>query len=459
LLAGNALKKKTCAASFGMQIGMAWPAPPEVVGCLNGTMQQLDVLLVNPPIYDFTAYDFWLRPYGMMRVAGQMQHSCRLTYFDYLATTHKDSWGRGRLEGKIIAKPKALRDIPRHFRRFGKPRAEFRELLQTKTFHAVLIQTSMTYWYPGIQEVIDDIRELQPLAKIVLGGVYATLCTTHAQSLGSDLVIVGSGLEPLWRLLSINPQPGPPHQAETATDVGIIKLSDGCPFRCTYCSAPIMWPGFMARPIADCLSDLHHLIAAGVKNIAFYDDALLYRAEQVLLPFLAASVNAQNRVHFHTPNALNARFMTPELAQIMVQAGFASFFFGLESRALSWQDSTGGKVHSEEFVSAVNYLRAAGAESIFAYIIAGHPDSDAQELEHSIHFAYQCGVKSILSDFSPIPGTVDGEKCSQWADLAEPLSHNKTAFAIRRLGFEYSNRIKRLNHHLNAHLNNNSLKT
>ncbi len=28
------------------------------------------VLLVNPPIFDFTAYDFWLRPYGMLRVAG-----------------------------------------------------------------------------------------------------------------------------------------------------------------------------------------------------------------------------------------------------------------------------------------------------------------------------------------------------------------------------------------------------
>jgi hypothetical protein len=28
------------------------------------------ILLVNPPIYDFSAYDFWLKPYGMPRVAG-----------------------------------------------------------------------------------------------------------------------------------------------------------------------------------------------------------------------------------------------------------------------------------------------------------------------------------------------------------------------------------------------------
>jgi len=422
-------------------------------------MQQLEVLLVNPPIHDFTAFDFWLRPYGMMRVAGQMQHSCQLTYFDYLTTVHKDSWGRGRFEGRIIAKPKALSDIPRHFRRFGKQRTEFRELLQSKSFDAVLIQTSMTYWYPGVREVIEDVRELQPFAKIVLGGVYATLCTAHAQSLGPDLVISGSVLDPLWRLLSISPEKGSPYQAEAETDVGILKLSDGCPFRCTYCSAPLMWPVFVERPLNDCLKDLQQLIAAGAKNIAFYDDALLYRADQVLIPFLEASINDRNDARFHTPNALNARFMTPELARAMVQAGFASFFFGLESGASSWQDSTGGKVNSEEFASAVNYLRTAGAESIVAYIIAGHPDSEAQELEHSIRFAHHCGVKSLLSDFSPIPGTIDGQKCEPWADLAEPLSHNKTTFAIRRLGIDYSNRIKELNHRLNAQLKPDPLRT
>jgi hypothetical protein len=31
------------------------------------------VLLVNPPIYDFTVYDFWLKPYGLLRVFGQLR--------------------------------------------------------------------------------------------------------------------------------------------------------------------------------------------------------------------------------------------------------------------------------------------------------------------------------------------------------------------------------------------------
>jgi hypothetical protein len=42
------------------------------------------ILLVNPPIYDFTAYDFWLKPYGMLRVAGFLRGQASFELFDFL---------------------------------------------------------------------------------------------------------------------------------------------------------------------------------------------------------------------------------------------------------------------------------------------------------------------------------------------------------------------------------------
>ena len=408
------------------------------------------ILLVHPPIFDFTASDFWLRPYGMMRVASKMRHICNIVFFDYLPAVKKDAWGRGRFEEEIIAKPAVFSDIPRRFRRFGKHRAEFRELLGARAFDAVLVQTSMTYWYPGVREVIEDIRELQPFAKIVLGGVYATLCPEHAESLGADLVVKGSNLEPLWRMLSLRPADVERFIPEGNDDVGILKLSDGCPFHCTYCAAPRMWNGFTPRDAGGCLRELRLLVATGAKDIVFYDDALLYRADDVLIPFLKSVIDERISARFHTPNALNARLMTPELARLMTRAGFAGFFFGLESGAGAWQTATGGKVTAGEFAAAVKCLREAGARYIAAYIIAGHPDSEAQLLEESMRFAHDCGVKIILSDFSPIPGTEDGEKSARWADMKEPLSHNKTAFAIRRLGADYLNRLKTLSRSLNS---------
>jgi hypothetical protein len=405
----------------------------------------MNLLLVNPPIYDFTAFDFWLRPYGLLRVGGQLR-SHRLTTFDYLVSHDRDAFGRGRFDRQPIPRPAPLSDIPRRYYRFGRPREDFLSILSSQTFDAVLVQTVMTYWYPGVREVIGDIRRLQPHAKIILGGVYATLCAGHAASLGADQVITGMDLTPLNLPLS----DGLPLWETVDAHVGVLKITEGCPFRCTYCSVPVVYPDFTARPLDRCMEELRYLSRLGTQHIAFYDDALLFRPERILLPFLEAVLRENLRVSFHTPNALNARFITPEIARLMVRAGFKTFFLGFESNAYEWQRMTGGKVYSEEFSGAVRALREAGAASITAYIIVGHPESQGQDLEASIRFAAGQGARVMLSEFAPIPGTPDGEACRPHTHLDEPLNHNKTAFTLRFLGTERVNRLKTLSREVNC---------
>ena len=64
-------------------------------------------------------------------------------------------------------------------------------------------------------------------------------------------------------------------------------------------------------------------------------------------------------------------------------------------------------------------------------------------------FANSLGIRIMLSEFSPIPGTPDGEICREWVDMDEPLSHNKTAFPIALLGKEKVDHLKKLSHRLN----------
>jgi radical SAM superfamily enzyme YgiQ (UPF0313 family) len=202
------------------------------------------------------------------------------------------------------------------------------------------------------------------------------------------------------------------------------------------------------------LQALEFLLERGIEHAAFYDDALLYRCETLLKPFLRAVQQRKWRVNFHTPNALNARFVSAELADLMIATGFKNLYLGFESAAYDWQRKTGGKVHSHEAVCAVHDLMAAGFTSaqLCAYIIVGHPKHDEQDVENSIRFAHDLGIRVVLSEFSPIPGTPDGELCRAWVDLAEPLSHNKTAFALRRLGKAELNRVKQLAKELNRQL-------
>ena len=87
-----------------------------------------------------------------------------------------------------------------------------------------------------------------------------------------------------------------------------------------------------------------------------------------------------------------------------------------------------------------------------AYLITGHPKGGEQDVEASMLFANGLGIRVMLSEFSPIPGTSDGEYCRRWVDLDEPLWHNKTAFTARLLGAQEINRQKNLASTLNLRL-------
>ena len=425
------------------------------------------ILLVNPPIYDFAAYDFWLKPYGLLSIAGYLRGKFDFTLFDYLDRLHpfaaeqkelkSDRWGRGRFYYQIIPNPACLQTIPRYYRRFGLPRSIFTDFLKRqRPSDFAFIQTMMTYWYQGTKEVIEDIRQAWPQAKIILGGNYVTLCSSHAEKLGADFLVPGTNLEPLWQYLEITPDLKQPALWEVyeKLNVGVLKLSDGCPFSCTYCSVPKVYGEFKARPLQRSLQELELLKKRGVQNVAFYDDALLFESEKVLMPFVNEVVKRKMKINFHTPNGLHARFINKELAKLMIQAGVKTFYLGFESASLQWQKDTGSKVFRDELAQAVEHLISAGAEptNITAYQILGHPHIDIQQLEATMYFVNKLGIRGMLADFSPIPGTLDGEFCRKWVDMNEPLMHNKTAFPIIMLGFDESNRLKDLQRKLNRSL-------
>jgi hypothetical protein len=136
---------------------------------------------------------------------------------------------------------------------------------------------------------------------------------------------------------------------------------------------------------------------------------------------------------------------------------FRTFHLGFESSAYAWQRKTGGKVYAHELEEAVDHLIKVGADRrlITAYLILGHPSGEQQDVERSMRFAHDIGLRVMLSEFSPIPGTPDGERCREWINLEEPLWHNKTIFPLVFLGNAEVQRLKSLSRNLNRALDAN----
>ena len=48
---------------------------------------EVDFLLINPWIYDFAAYDFWLKPYGLLLIGGKLRKLGYSVYYFCLLYT------------------------------------------------------------------------------------------------------------------------------------------------------------------------------------------------------------------------------------------------------------------------------------------------------------------------------------------------------------------------------------
>jgi hypothetical protein len=156
------------------------------------------VLLINPWITDFAAYNFWVRPLGLINIArGLRKNGFRVTLIDcldFLIRTKK--YGNGKFLKTRIEKPFSLKPIPRNYSRYGIPVEMLLKrfsMIEEKP-NIIGITSGMTYWYPGVFKVVEITKKFFKNVPIILGGIYATLCYEHANK-HSGVEIVFNGRE------------------------------------------------------------------------------------------------------------------------------------------------------------------------------------------------------------------------------------------------------------------------
>lgn len=400
-------------------------------------------LLVNPWVYDFKAFDFWNKPVGLLIVADILKKAgFTFDFVDcmdrnsphYRTKTKTDIYGRGKYHYETVEKPEIFKKVPRRFKRYGMPRECLIDLVKNLPDPDIIfITSSMTYWYHGVFEMIRILRKRFPKIKIILGGIYATICKKHAEKYsGADIVFTGPSEEHLVRLLTdlgyhIGSKMNfnaivPDFSLYDRLNYGVILTSRGCPFNCSYCAIKVLCPNFKIFLNQTILKQLD-IFAERTQNIAFFDDALLYNKKFPRL--LKEIMHRQYKMNFHASNGLHCRYIDDEIARLMFDSNFKTMYLSLETTNPAVQEMTGGKVNTREFINAVNALKKAGfsPEALHTYILFGMPGQESEEIIDSIKLCRHLKVHPHLCEFSPIPHTKEYEK-TEFDDNTDPLYHN-----------------------------------
>jgi radical SAM superfamily enzyme YgiQ (UPF0313 family) len=434
------------------------------------------ILLVNPWIYDFAAYDVWAKPCGLLLLAGILRaHGFPVSYIDCLDRFHPRAGpaspaarhGRGPYLKTQLPKPSLFADVARNYSRYGIPVQWFRDdLAATEKPDLILVTSLMTYWYPGVAAAIRELRAAFPGVPVLLGGIYATLCPDHArQASGADAVFTGQGVERILSLVadytgfSVNPRfdaanmdtwPWPALDLQSEIAYAPLLTSLGCPYACDYCASKILQPGRRLRSPESVLEEIRHWHGRfGVRDFVFYDDALLVAARNHAVPLLEKIISAGLPLCFHTPNAVHIREITEETAALMARAGFVTLRLGLETLDFNSREMD-HKLQREEFFRAAACLKNAGfdADRVGAYLLVGLPGQDLETVAADIRMVKKIGIKPILAYYSPIPYTAiwpAAVSASRYDLNADPLYTNNSVLpCLSAFDWKTLSRLKQL---------------
>ncbi|MCP4726411.1 MAG: B12-binding domain-containing radical SAM protein [bacterium] len=457
----------------------------------NTVNEKYRCLLVNPWIYDFAAFDLWSKPLGLLYAGAVLrEHGCSIDLLDCMDRSDPElnidhpkrdkKYGTGKFHKESINKPSVLADMKRYYCRYGMPEDLVRKKLQILQKPDVILLTShMTYWYPALQDMTALLKEYFPDTPVVLGGIYAALAPENAtKNIDVDYVLPGESenllpaflQEELGFVLSpkeytdLDSIPYPAFDLYPSLEYLSLLTSRGCPLRCSFCASYRISGKFRQRSAEAVIEEILNFAKIfNLKDIAFYDDALLYKKEDHFIPILKSIISNGLDVNFHTPNGLQAEEIDHYTAELMKKVGFKTIRLSLETISKERSKDISKKISPESFITAVKNLEDAGFKrnEIEAYTLMGLPGQKVEEVVNTVCFAAEQGVITRPSGFSPIPGTKDWKRAVEMGDLnpdADLLETNNSIYINKaeNFGEEMTSRIKEMTREINEHIRNDS---
>lgn len=185
---------------------------------------------------------------------------------------------------------------------------------------------------------------------------------------------------------------------------GIIA-SRGCPFHCTFCSAPNSYGGKVRfRDPADIVDEMSQVLERfGISHFRFYDSTLTLNRRQI--DGLCEEIIAR-KIKVTWEGWTRASLIDRQLIRLMKRSGFCRISFGVESANASILKNIKKEVSKEDVRAAIDMSAEEGLE-VTCSLMIGNPGETRQTIIETIKFARSLNNIPYmpLSIATPYPGT------------------------------------------------------
>jgi radical SAM superfamily enzyme YgiQ (UPF0313 family) len=320
------------------------------------------------------------------------------------------------------------------------------------------ITVIFTHEWPAVVRLIDLLRGRFPKATIVVGGEHITsLPEFSLLSSKADVAVLGEGEETVVELISalrtgrsLSDIAGLAYRdkdkicvnqrRERKTNIDDIALPDwdgfspetyhrhrfvggifssrmtvpilatrGCPYQCTYCSAPNMWlPRWIPRDPVKVVDEIETYVKKfGAGNFPFQDLTAIIKRDWIKA-FCEELIQRNLNIQWQLPTGTRSEAIDPEIAGLLKASGMTSMAYAPESGSDYTRRLIKKKMTADKLFASID--AATGADlNVAVFLVIGFPHDRPEHIAENLPFIDRLaahGVNDVSVGFyMALPGT------------------------------------------------------
>ena len=322
----------------------------------------------------------------------------------------------------------------------------------------VCISVIFTHEWPILVHLVNLIRERKPDCTIVLGGEHVTsmpeFCLMTSKA---DVIVLGEGEETIRTVVRalknkeslelidgigfrrgdrivINPR----RSRETKIDdipypawhhfnlqaymdqgfIGGIETNEltlpilatrGCPYQCTYCSAPNMWtPLWLPRDPVKVVDEIeHHVRVYGARNFPFQDLTAIIKKEWIVA-FCQELLRRDLKISWQLASGTRSEAIDLEVATLLKKTNMVNTAYAPESGSESTRKLIKKHMKTDRLMKSIEAVSEAGL-NVSTFIVLGFPHDTRESIRENLAFVDEIAKRGVtdlsVAFYMALPGT------------------------------------------------------